>query len=300
MHTNPYAVLGVPNNTNVDACKAAWKKLVRKHHPDQHPEHERSHHQEKLRQINDAWDRIQKGDVHERPQRNKQPTWTQRQGWASQAAQDLYQELLRRAKQQQAENNMHNNRVITKFTLFQNPHAINTLKDHFDNVFERQWKTSWRQAKLHLWKLVFKSLFSFSFKPLKDRQTPPVVVFPACAKIDAQGVLRLVYQHSHLSNPPDKRTPVFFFVPSLVSEKNFLGQHKNWTLVLGKGHFVKHTHPVDVDILNLRVPHPQGTQILELHKHTPYGQQPSTVLRLQFKKNWKHKIVFRKPERTQT
>ncbi|WP_420242889.1 TerB family tellurite resistance protein [Roseiterribacter gracilis] len=63
--TDPYAVLGLGKDVSDDDARAAWKRLVREHHPDRltaqglPPEFVRMA-TEKLARINAAWDRIAK------------------------------------------------------------------------------------------------------------------------------------------------------------------------------------------------------------------------------------------------
>jgi DnaJ-domain-containing protein 1 len=54
--------LGVPFGADDETCKAAYKKLLKIHHPDRHAEHEGNYKKatEKTAKINAAWDRIEK------------------------------------------------------------------------------------------------------------------------------------------------------------------------------------------------------------------------------------------------
>ena len=59
---NPYEVLGVNQNATEDEVKAAYRKLVKKYHPDQYKgtDYEATAN-EKLKQINEAYDMIKNG-----------------------------------------------------------------------------------------------------------------------------------------------------------------------------------------------------------------------------------------------
>ncbi|MBE5819190.1 MAG: molecular chaperone DnaJ, partial [Clostridiales bacterium] len=59
---NPYEVLGVSQNATEDEVKAAYRKLVKKYHPDQYKgtDYEATAN-EKLKQINEAYDMIKNG-----------------------------------------------------------------------------------------------------------------------------------------------------------------------------------------------------------------------------------------------
>ncbi|MGI6115824.1 MULTISPECIES: DnaJ domain-containing protein [unclassified Clostridium] len=59
---NPYEVLGVPENASQEEIKKAYRELVRKYHPDQYQNNPLSElAQEKLKQINEAYDMLTKG-----------------------------------------------------------------------------------------------------------------------------------------------------------------------------------------------------------------------------------------------
>ncbi|MDB5367697.1 MAG: djlA [Rhodospirillales bacterium] len=63
--TDPYAVLGLPKEVANDDARAAWKRLVREHHPDRLtaqglPPEFITIATEKLARINAAWDRVAK------------------------------------------------------------------------------------------------------------------------------------------------------------------------------------------------------------------------------------------------
>jgi len=55
-----FECLGVPFGADAETCKAAYKKLVKIHHPDRHAGHEGNYKKatERSSKINAAWDRI--------------------------------------------------------------------------------------------------------------------------------------------------------------------------------------------------------------------------------------------------
>ena len=57
-----FAVLGVPFGAPAEECKAAYKKLLKIHHPDRHAGHESNFKKatERSARINASWDRIAK------------------------------------------------------------------------------------------------------------------------------------------------------------------------------------------------------------------------------------------------
>ncbi|MDR1840029.1 MAG: J domain-containing protein [Treponema sp.] len=57
-----FECLGVPFGADTDTCKAAYKKLLKIHHPDRHAGHEGNFKKatERSAKINAAWDRIEK------------------------------------------------------------------------------------------------------------------------------------------------------------------------------------------------------------------------------------------------
>ncbi len=57
--TDPYEVLGVPRDASEDEITKAYRKLVKKYHPDLNPGDETA--QRKMREINQAYDMIKKG-----------------------------------------------------------------------------------------------------------------------------------------------------------------------------------------------------------------------------------------------
>jgi len=57
-----FKLLGVPFGADNETCKAAYKKLLKLHHPDRHAGHESNYKKatERSAKINAAWDRIEK------------------------------------------------------------------------------------------------------------------------------------------------------------------------------------------------------------------------------------------------
>jgi curved DNA-binding protein CbpA len=57
-----FAELGVPFGASADECKAAYKQLLKKHHPDRHAGHQGNMRKatEKSARVNAAFDRIEK------------------------------------------------------------------------------------------------------------------------------------------------------------------------------------------------------------------------------------------------
>jgi len=57
-----FELLGVPFGADDETCKAAYKKLLKIHHPDRHAGHEGNYKKatERSARINAAWDRIEK------------------------------------------------------------------------------------------------------------------------------------------------------------------------------------------------------------------------------------------------
>lgn len=68
MITNPYKVLGVPDGASVEECTKAYKKLAKKYHPDLNPNDKDA--EEKMSQINAAYDQIKNGTANQTEYQN--------------------------------------------------------------------------------------------------------------------------------------------------------------------------------------------------------------------------------------
>ncbi len=69
---NPYQVLGIREDASVEEIKHAYKKLVRKYHPDQYANNPLSDlAEEKLKEINEAYDYLVKGKTNHRSYENR-------------------------------------------------------------------------------------------------------------------------------------------------------------------------------------------------------------------------------------
>jgi DnaJ-domain-containing protein 1 len=64
-----FAELGVPFGASADECKAAYKRLLKKHHPDRHAGHQGNMRKatEKSARVNAAFDRIERWRTTGRP-----------------------------------------------------------------------------------------------------------------------------------------------------------------------------------------------------------------------------------------
>ncbi|MBQ8000170.1 MAG: DnaJ domain-containing protein [Ruminococcus sp.] len=61
MNKNPYAVLGVPENATDEQIKSAYRELAKKYHPDNYQDSPlRDLATEKMKEINEAYDEVQK------------------------------------------------------------------------------------------------------------------------------------------------------------------------------------------------------------------------------------------------
>ena len=62
MNKNPYKVLGLPDNADIDAVKKAYRKLALQYHPDKNTDPSAV---EKFKEISSAYETITKGNVQE-------------------------------------------------------------------------------------------------------------------------------------------------------------------------------------------------------------------------------------------
>ena len=63
MIQNPYEVLGLSYGATDEEVTKAYRKLVKKYHPDLHPGDEEA--AKKMREINEAYDQIKNGTVNQ-------------------------------------------------------------------------------------------------------------------------------------------------------------------------------------------------------------------------------------------
>ncbi|MBR6922552.1 MAG: J domain-containing protein, partial [Clostridia bacterium] len=64
MERDPYEVLGVPRGASDDEIKKAYRALAKQYHPDNFTDAgQRARAEEKMKEINAAYERIQKGDT---------------------------------------------------------------------------------------------------------------------------------------------------------------------------------------------------------------------------------------------
>lgn len=62
---NPYEVLGLKQGASQEEIKKAYRELVKKYHPDKHTNNDlKDLAQEKMREINEAYDTLTKGNIH--------------------------------------------------------------------------------------------------------------------------------------------------------------------------------------------------------------------------------------------
>ena len=77
---NPYEVLGVPENADAETVKSAYRELVKKYHPDNYKDNPLADlANEKLQEINEAYDMITKG----RASSQSRSTYSQSSGYGS-------------------------------------------------------------------------------------------------------------------------------------------------------------------------------------------------------------------------
>ena len=81
---DPYKVLGIRENASEEDIKVAYKRLVKKYHPDQYANNPLADlAQEKLREINEAYDSLMKNKS------NKQ-SYNQNYSWNNNQSSDIY------------------------------------------------------------------------------------------------------------------------------------------------------------------------------------------------------------------
>ncbi|MDD2374778.1 MAG: J domain-containing protein [Eubacteriales bacterium] len=81
MSKNPYDVLGVRQGASQDEIKKAYRKLVKQYHPDNYRDHPlESLAQEKMQEINTAYDQLTNSDNVYRQDAGKSGGWQQNAG----------------------------------------------------------------------------------------------------------------------------------------------------------------------------------------------------------------------------
>jgi len=85
---NPYEVLGIREGASEDEIKKAYRELVKKYHPDQYQDNPLSRlAEEKLREINEAYDYLMKNAS---PRRESSNAGNQGGGWNTQKDGDFF------------------------------------------------------------------------------------------------------------------------------------------------------------------------------------------------------------------
>lgn len=87
---NPYEVLGIREGASEDEVKKVYRELVKKYHPDQYQDNPLSKlAEEKLREVNEAYDYIMKNSAprHEQAYNNNS------RGWGGQSDNDFFNQV---------------------------------------------------------------------------------------------------------------------------------------------------------------------------------------------------------------
>ena len=100
---SPYEVLGVEENASLDEVTKAYRKLAKKYHPDLNPGDEEA--ARKMGEINEAYDRIKRGDINPNQQQNPYATYSENGTYYTTVNIDEIWEAFNQYKQQQNYNN---------------------------------------------------------------------------------------------------------------------------------------------------------------------------------------------------
>jgi molecular chaperone DnaJ len=93
---NPYEVLGIKEGSSEEEIKKAYRELVKKYHPDQYQNNPLSKlAEEKLREVNEAYDYLMKNATHGYDSRQRNGSGGNSTGWSGQSSQnsDFYNQV---------------------------------------------------------------------------------------------------------------------------------------------------------------------------------------------------------------
>lgn len=107
--TDPYAVLGLPQNASAEEVKNAYRKLAKKYHPDLNPGDKVA--AEKMKEINVAYDMITNPSAY-----RQQQTYNQNSNAYSSFYGSNFEDLFRQAYGQQNTNRYYSNNGNTRYS----------------------------------------------------------------------------------------------------------------------------------------------------------------------------------------
>jgi molecular chaperone DnaJ len=91
---NPYEVLGIKEGASEDEIKKAYREQVKKYHPDQYQDNPLSKlAEEKLREINEAYDYLMKNPTPKRQNAYNSNSGKAGNGWSGQADGDFFNQV---------------------------------------------------------------------------------------------------------------------------------------------------------------------------------------------------------------
>lgn len=91
---NPYEVLGLKDGASEEEVKKAYRELVKKYHPDQYQSNPLSElAEDKLREINEAYDYIMKNGTYRKQESHRSSYNTQNNQWANNQGGGNYQQI---------------------------------------------------------------------------------------------------------------------------------------------------------------------------------------------------------------